>query len=72
MPAFNDLMRKNLSVIEWRVYDYMFLQHFEEDDVAKKLGYKLSYKDGRPAYRQISKIKSKILQKARELVKEVV
>ena len=65
-------MRKNLSTIEWRVYEYMFLQNFDEADVAKKMGYKLSYKDGRPAYRQISKIKSKILQKARLLAKEVI
>jgi hypothetical protein len=36
------------------------------------MGYKLSYKDGRPAYRQISKIKSKVLQKARELAKEIL
>lgn len=72
LPAFNDLMRKNLSIIEWKVYDYMFLQNFEEAEVAQKMGYKLSYKDGRPAYRQISKIKSKILQKARILAKEIV
>lgn len=72
MPVFNDIMKKNLSIIEWKVYDYMYLQNMEEADVAKKMGYKLSYKDGRPAYRQISKIKSKILQKARELVKEIL
>jgi hypothetical protein len=50
----------------------MFLQHLEEADIAKKMGYKLSLKEGRPAYRQISKIKSKILHKAREVVKEVL
>ena len=72
IPSFNDIMVKNLSVVEWKVYDYMFLQNLDEAEIAKKMGYKLSYKDGRPAYRQISKIKSKILQKARELVKEVV
>jgi hypothetical protein len=71
MPLFHEIMKKNLSTIEWKVYEYMFLQHLEEPDVAKKMGYKLSLKEGRPAYRQISKIKSKILQKARELVKEV-
>jgi hypothetical protein len=65
-------MKKNLSNIEWKVYDYMFLKHLDEEDVAKKMGYKLSLKEGRPAYRQISKIKSKILQKARELVKEIL
>jgi hypothetical protein len=72
IPAFNDIMKKHLSVIEWKVYQYMFLEHLEEEEVAKKMGYKLSYKDGRPAYRQIGKIKSKILQKARELVREIV
>jgi hypothetical protein len=72
IPTFHEIMRKNLTHIEWKIYDYMFLQHLEEMDVAKKMGYKLSLKEGRPAYRQISKIKSKILQKARELVKEVI
>ena len=72
LPAFHDIMKKNLSNIEWKVYDYMFLKHLDEEDVAKKMGYKLSLKEGRPAYRQISKIKSKILQKARELVKEIL
>jgi hypothetical protein len=72
MPLFHEIMKKNLSIIEWKVYDYMFLQHLDEAEVAKKMGYKLSLKEGRPAYRQISKIKSKILQKAREVVREVL
>jgi hypothetical protein len=72
MPLFHEMMKKHLSNIEWKVYDYMFLQHFDDSEVAKKMGYKLSLKEGRPAYRQISKIKSRILQKAREIVKEVI
>ena len=72
IPLFHEMMKKNLTHIEWKVYDYMFLQNLDEPDVAKKMGYKLSLKEGRPAYRQISKIKSKILQKAREVVKEVL
>jgi DNA-directed RNA polymerase specialized sigma24 family protein len=72
LPVFHDLMKKNLSNIEAKVYEYMFLQHLDDSEVAKKMGYKLSIKEGRPAYRQISKIKSRILQKAREIVKEVV
>jgi hypothetical protein len=72
MPLFHEVMKKHLTNIEWKVYDFMFLQHLEESEVAKKMGYKLSLKEGRPAYRQIGKIKSKILQKAREVVKEVL
>jgi hypothetical protein len=72
IPLFNDVMKKNLSNIEWKLYDLMFLQHLDESVIAKNMGYKLSYKDGRPAYRQISKIKSKVLQKARELVREIL
>lgn len=72
VPVFHELMRKHLSNIEWKVYDYMFLQHLEEPEVAKKMGYKLSMKEGRPAYRQISKIKSKIIKKARDVIQEVV
>jgi len=72
IPVFNELMRKNLTNIEWRIYDLMFLQNLEEEEVAKKMGYKLSFKEGRPAYRQISKIKYRIFQKAREVVMEVL
>jgi hypothetical protein len=71
MPQFHDIMKKNLNNIEWKIYDYMFLQNLSDEDIAKKMGYKLSLKEGRPAYRQINKIKSKIIQKARVLVKEV-
>jgi hypothetical protein len=71
MPLFNELMKKALTNIEWKVYDLMFLQFLEDAEVAEKMGYKLSLKEGRPAYRQISKIKSRILQKAREVVKDV-
>jgi hypothetical protein len=72
LPHFHELMKKNLTVIEWKVYDLLFLQNLEENEVASKMGYKLSLKEGRPAYRQIGKIKSRILQKARILVKEVI
>jgi RNA polymerase sigma factor (sigma-70 family) len=72
IPSFHELMKKNLNNIEKRVYEFMFIKNLDEQEVAKHMGYKLSYKDGRPAYRQISKIKSKILKKARELVKEIV
>jgi hypothetical protein len=72
LPAFNEIMKKHLNTVEWKVYDYMFVQNLEEADVAKKMGYKMSYKDGRLSYRQISKIKAKILKKARILVKEII
>jgi RNA polymerase sigma factor (sigma-70 family) len=72
LPAFHEVMKKNLNNIEWKVYDYMFIQNLEEDEIAKRMGYKLSYKDGRLAYRQISKIKSKILKKAKLAVSEVI
>lgn len=71
LPSFHEVMKRNLNNIEWKVYDYMFLQNLTEEDIAKKMGYKLSLKEGRPAYRQINKIKSKIIQKARLLVSEV-
>lgn len=72
IPAFHDLLKKHLSQIEWKVYDLMFLKFMNESEVAKEMGYKLSLKEGRPAYRQVTKIKSKILQKARILVKELI
>lgn len=72
MPVFHETMKKHLTNIEWKVYKHMFLEHLEDEEVAKKMGYKLSLKEGRPAYRQISKIKSRILQKARIIVGEVI
>jgi hypothetical protein len=72
LPSFHKIMKKNLNAVEWKVYDYMFIQNLEDAEIAKKMGYKMSYKDGRLSYRQISKIKAKILKKARILVKEVI
>jgi hypothetical protein len=71
LPSFHELMRKNLNNVEWKVYDYMFLQNLSDEDIAHKMGYKLSIKEGRPAYRQINKIRSKIVNKARLLSLEV-
>ena len=72
IPEFHDIMHKNLNNIEWKVYDYMFVQGLDEEEVAKKMGYKLSLKEGRPSYRQITKIKASILKKARKLVYQII
>jgi hypothetical protein len=50
----------------------MFVQGLDEEEVAKKMGYKLSLKEGRPSYRQITKIKASILKKARKLVYQII
>lgn len=72
IPEFHEIMRKNLNNIEYKVYEYLFIQGLDEEGVAKKMGYKLSIKEGRPSYRQITKIKANIIKKARKLVYQVI
>jgi DNA-directed RNA polymerase specialized sigma24 family protein len=72
IPNFHAAMKRVLNNIEWRLYTYLYIDGLDEACAAKMMGYKLSLKEGRPAYRQISKIKWRIFQKAKLAIKEVI
>lgn len=65
----NEHMKKQLSSKQYAVYDLLFIQNMEEEDVAKKMGYKTSEKGRKAGYKQIKNLKKIFKQKAQEILK---
>ena len=63
-------MKKILKPIEWRVYDLLYMQNKNENEVAKEMGYVTSEKNRQPGYKQIKNIKKAIMKKVKKFIKE--
>ena len=63
-------MKEVLKPNEWKVYEQLYIKFKDEDEVAKLVGYKTSEKNRTPGYKQIKNIKKKIIEKARQLIKD--
>lgn len=61
-------MQETLRPIEWKVYKLLYIEYLEEEDVAKKMGYKTTEKNRSPGYKQIKNIKKSIITKVREVI----
>jgi DNA-directed RNA polymerase specialized sigma24 family protein len=64
----HDKMQKVLKPNEWIIYKYLYIDHLEEDKVAKLMGYRTSEKNRQPGYKQIKNIKKSIILKAKKLL----
>ena len=62
-------MKTILKHNEWQVYKYLYIEFLEEDQVAKKMGYKTTEKNRQPGYKQIKNIKKSIISKVKDLLK---
>ena len=65
----NEHMKKELSPKQYKVYELLFVKHLDEEDVAKKMGYKTSEKGRKAGYKQIKNLKKIFKQKAQEILK---
>ena len=63
-------MKQILKVNEWTVYEGLYIDHLEEDQVAAKLGLKSNEKNRKPGYKQIKNIKKNIIKKAKECIEK--
>ncbi len=63
-------MKKILKPIEWRVYNFLYIENKTENEVAKAMGYVTSEKNRQPGYKQIKNIKKSIIRKAKQLIRE--
>lgn len=63
---------KRLTLPQQRIYRYIYIDHMNELDVAKIMGYKTSEKFRSPGYKQIEKCKKLFLKMAKEAIKESV
>ena len=59
-------MQKVLKPIEWKVYNYLYIQQKDEEDVAKLMGYRTTEKNRTAGYKQIKNIKKIIIFKVKK------
>ncbi len=61
-------MRLLLKPHEWKIYTFLYVDHLDELQAAKKMGYKTSEKNKSPGYKQIKNVKKKIISKVKEVL----
>ena len=59
-------MQQVLKPTEWKVYQLLYIDHKDEDQVAASMGYKTSEKNRAPGYKQVQNIKKSIIVKVRK------
>ena len=61
-------MKEILKPLEWKMYDYLYIQNKEEKEVARLMGYRTSEKNRTPGYKQIKNIKKSIISKVKKVL----
>lgn len=62
-------MEKELNPRQWRVYKLLFIDHLDDEEVAKEMGYKTT-ESGRPAgYKQIKNLKRQFKERAKKIIR---
>jgi len=64
----HEKMKTCLKANELQVYELLYVQNLEEDEVAKRMGYRTSEKNRQPGYKQIKNVKKSILLKVKKLI----
>lgn len=64
-------MKEKLTIVEWKIYNFLFIEHKTDVEAARLMGYKTSEKNRSPGYKQIKKIKNKIYLIAKEIAGEL-
>lgn len=62
----HEYMQKNLKPLELKIYNYLYVEHKTEIEVAKLMGYKTNEKGRSPGYKQIKNIKKNIIIKVKK------
>ena len=64
----HEKMQLKLKPHEWKIYQLLYIEHLDELEAAKKMGYKTSEQNKSPGYKQIKNTKKKIILLAKELI----
>ena len=67
----NNIHRKMQQVLkptEWKVYQMLYIEHKDEDQVASSMGYKTNEKNRAPGYKQVQNIKKAIMIKVKKYI----
>ena len=62
----HEKMEKILKPIEWKIYRYLYVEHKDDQQVAKLMGYRTSEKNRAAGYKQIKNLKKAILIKVKK------
>ena len=62
-------MKQVLKTLEWKVYNFLYIQDFSEEKTAKLMGYKTTEKNRSPGYKQIKNIKKSIIAKVKKCLR---
>ena len=60
-----------LNCIQKKVYTLVYIQHFSDEEAARRLKFKTSEKDRFPGYRQMNNIKKQLMEKVRIALTEL-
>ena len=63
-------MKALLKPVEWKVYKYLYIEHKDENVVAKLMGYSTSEKNRNPGYKQIKQLKKKAVALAKKIIND--
>ena len=63
-------MKKILPERQYKVYDMLFVQHMEEEEVARIMGYKTNEKGRKAGYKQLKNLKKIFKEKAIAILKK--
>jgi hypothetical protein len=66
----HEAMKKILKPIEWKAYKGLYIDHKEESEVAKSLGFISNERGRAPGYRQLKNIQKSIIAKAKKHLAE--
>jgi hypothetical protein len=59
-----------LTAVEWKIYELLYIFHKTDEEAAETMEYSTTEPKRIPGYKQIKKVKNKILSIAKELVRE--
>ena len=66
----HEKMETVLKPVEWKVYNYLYIEYKSEEEVAKLMNYKTTEKNRVPGYKQIKNIKKSIIQKVKKMLND--
>jgi RNA polymerase sigma factor (sigma-70 family) len=61
-------MQQVLKPTEWKVYQMLYIEHKDEDQVASSMGYRTNEKNRAPGYKQVQNIKKAIMIKVKKYI----
>lgn len=64
----HEKMKSILKPIEWKIYNWLYIEHKTEEQVAKLMSYKTTESGRRAGYNSIRTIKKSIVKKAKKLI----